>query len=392
MQIIDLIIIYCISIFLALFFYFIILAGWFSIFISRLTKVSFQITLTHVVDLLVAYGFGLIAFIYILFPLIFSSSAASNSGSSHLYENNLVILSGIIMLYAGRLVTHQEGAFYGKLHFSGLFVISSIVFFINTFFLLKTFRPIDNVLSLSFIASFIPFIKSGILVGMEHAFITFKEIYIQFFTGIFLLATLGEGILCNIKIKPRSLLAASEKFPSDFIVVNSIYNKIDEMFKEPKSDYLSSCRCITKSCTLTAYIDKYIREHHKLVNKFNEINNKKIIPDYRVIKSPLNEKYSEIDQEKTEYSKRIQKLDQAHIDGLINKIDHNFNDFRLLILTYGGGIERMLIITTDKGPRLTRVGLYTEEPYIISLFINIFDCSWSLAENEKNLAKSGSEL
>lgn len=372
------------SIPLVVFIYFIILSGWFSIFIARLTKVSFQMTITHTIDLLVAYCFGMIAFIYILYPFIFPDSLAidkSSMGFISLFDKNMIIFSGIIVLYIGRIVSHQEGSFYGKIHFSSLFIISSLVFLVNVMRLLK-----DQNLDISSLTSIFNLIYdiSKILVELlRQGIYLFSQIYKQFFIGSIIVSTLGEFALCHIETKPRSLIAASEKLPSNLILVNSINNKLDEMFDEKA--ILLSMKCITKSCTMPAYIKPKIDQEIEKYKTYEGV--KGIRPIYKIIRSPFEEVTESFrnrgeTSKLKEYLKKYKIVNDLKKDGKIDLIEYNFNDLRMLILKFNNFCEKMLIITTDKGPRQTKVGLYTEEPTAICLFSDIFDRAWEENRNK----------
>ena len=64
-------------------------------------------------------------------------------------------------------------------------------------------------------------------------------------------------------------------------------------------------------------------------------------------------------------------------DDMVEVKDFYFGELRFLIVEDSSGGKKLLFSARDRGPMMNRVGLYTEEPYIVESFANLFDNTWS---------------
>lgn len=110
------------------FIYIFLVSGFLSdVFISRLTKASFEIAPRNIIDLWFGYFLGMLVFSYIVHQFV-KYNALDIDSSSEI----LVVIIGLTFLYLGRIVTKNKGIFYGRLHFSSLFILGSLFFVLNS--------------------------------------------------------------------------------------------------------------------------------------------------------------------------------------------------------------------------------------------------------------------
>jgi hypothetical protein len=197
---------------------------------------------------------------------------------------------GLILIYLGRIITKKQGSFYGKLHFSTIFISAFLVLMIEIVKLDKLeFNDLASGMSASVLISaakniyIILIYYINILWGYNLSR-TSSPLVICLF-GCAILSTLSEWILATSPPDIRSYLACADKFPSDFTVItgitskkDNIEDKIDEIFK----DKIIGIMCVTKSLVWVDLLEKSIRKQHKLNrNASNRAN-----LDYRILKSP----------------------------------------------------------------------------------------------------------
>ena len=104
--------------------YVIFIRGYLSdVFIPRISNASFELTPHHIANLIIGYLTGMIVFMYVIYQV----------GLFIDIDLALALTLGFTLFYIGRLITYDCGIFYGKLHFSTIFVASSIIFGINFF-------------------------------------------------------------------------------------------------------------------------------------------------------------------------------------------------------------------------------------------------------------------
>lgn len=56
--------------------------------------------------------------------------------------------------------------------------------------------------------------------------------------------------------------------------------------------------------------------------------------------------------------------------------EYDLGRMAFLLVEYTNEEKCLMLIVLDTGPRRNRIGLYTEEGYIIEAFGNLFDCAW----------------
>ena len=249
-------------------------------------------------------------------------------------------------------------------------------------------------------------ISLNFLNRIKDTLIFFQSFITYMFIGTIMLSTVGEYILYSFAHEqPRSLLAVSEKFPSDFRVITGkrgIGNKSNEMVGEDKD--IISLRCVTKSCTMVRDIEKCIyRQYEKNREKEEEQENTTL--DYRIIKAPWERVIEDFNKSantipfslgsifriirgenyakkyKEEYERRLKILAKLEDKGNVKVKDFYFGDIRFLIVVDSSGDKKLLFSARGGGPMMDRVGLYTEEPYIVESFANLFDTSWRKTNN-----------
>ena len=101
--------------------------------LRRLTKPSFTISPADIADLFFAYSIGMLSFLFInaYIKSVYVSSGTTDGILLALNSKESVVIVGLIVLFIGRVITRRQGIFFGKLHFSALFVTSSILLLID---------------------------------------------------------------------------------------------------------------------------------------------------------------------------------------------------------------------------------------------------------------------
>jgi hypothetical protein len=364
------------------FIYIFLVSGFLSdVFISRLTKASFEIAPRNIIDLWFGYFLGMLVFSYIVHQFV-KYTALDIDSSSEI----LVVIIGLTFLYLGRIVTKNKGIFYGRLHFSSLFILGSLFFVLNS---LIMWINLSGGGGAQYITSFLDRITST-LIFMQSSI---KPIFI----GTIILSTVGElGLYHQQHKHPRSLLAVSEKFPSDFMVItgkNGIREQSKQMFEKNKD--IKSMKCVTKSCTMVKDIEGAIRQIYK--EQREKEGKKEIKLNYKIIKAPIDRaiedfenavnnlplsmewlfKKSMIKNYVANLLKRNVILNRLITEGMVEAKEFNFGELRFLIVEDSRGCKKLLVSARDRGPLMDRVGLYSEEPYIVESFANLFDTTWS---------------
>jgi hypothetical protein len=363
------------------FIYIFLVSGFLSdVFISRLTKASFEIAPRNIIDLWFGYFLGMLVFSYIVHQFV-KYTALDIDSSSEI----LVVIIGLTFLYLGRIVTKNKGIFYGRLHFSSLFILGSLFFVLNSLIMWINLSGGGG----QYITSFLDRITST-LIFMQSSI---KPIFI----GTIILSTVGElGLYHQQHKHPRSLLAVSEKFPSDFMVITGkkgIREQSNQMFGKNKD--IKSMKCVTKSCTMVKDIEGAIRQIYK--EQREKKGKKEIRLNYKIIKAPTDRaiedfenavnnlplsmewlfKKSMIKNYVSNLLKRNVILNRLITEGMVEAKEFNFGELRFLIVEDSRGCKKLLVSARDRGPLMDRVGLYSEEPYIVESFANLFDTKWS---------------
>ena len=256
------------------FIYIWLVSGFLSdVFISRITKASFEISPSNIIDLGFGYFLGMLVFTYIVHQFVKYSLVSIDASSGV-----LVVIIGLTFLYLGRIVTKNKGIFYGRLHFSSLFIFGSIFFILNSIIMWKSLSGVYGVHYDLTVTAFIYRINSTLIF--------IQSIIIPTLIGTIMLSTFGEFFLYRHPHKhPRSLLAVSEKFPSDFMVITGkkgLREQSNLMLGE--NEDIKSMKCVTKSCTMVKDIEGAIRR--KCKEQGEKDGKKEIGLNYKIIKAP----------------------------------------------------------------------------------------------------------
>lgn len=380
--------------------YYKLVSGFLSdVTIRRLTKTSLDITVIGFLDLFFGYTFGIMAFIIIYFYKI-------TLDPTFKIDQIIFIATGFSLLYLGRILTKQQGSIFGKLHFSSLFITVFVIILVQ-------------------IVSSSNLTYNSIYDNIQKFISLFVENKTEIFMGSLILSLFGESLLSCLPPTPKSLLAIADKFPSDLRVVcgihpqikyklkllgqvvangnkdsiqklnnsSAIYAKIDEIFDNPSVEEI---KCVTKSLVLAENILDHIEDQHK---KGKTIN-------FKILKSPKQNAFNDFEIAIKRRPLSLGLLITNHIrgDSTLNKYnrfidgyvlrdrdleacqryygiqikEYYFKSVIFMVAKYADGSKKLLFSIRDKGPMMNRVGLYTEELYIINIFERIFDDIWMI--------------
>ena len=158
-------------------------------------------------------------------------------------------------------------------------------------------------------------------------------------------------------------------------------------------------RCVTKSCTLPCEVRRLVENEYARMQE--DISANRVRPCYRIFRAPeryvfrdyftqlnkmpvsldrLKDKALLMEEYRREYYKKFGMLLDLKRRGLIEEKSYYFGQMRYIILDYENGDRKMLMIVKDKSIRRSRIGLFTEEPYIINMFQSMFDSIWDTIE------------
>jgi hypothetical protein len=421
--------------------------------IRRLTKTSFRIGITESLDLSVAYNLCILSCIYYLF----CHSIISNVNNPGVY--NLTILdfptfnlneessaSMIIaisaLLLIGRIITKAKGCLYGRLHFSAIFIATSIYIALEIFIELTKTHSID--------------ILYNDLYLRINSFIDFYNIfgYLPVICSLSLV-TFFELVLSITSPTSKSILIVSDKFPSDFRVItglNQFMVRLKDKMISQEAHLKNRLRNQRNYDEIKHYCMENIVEKDndpdfqknifiKLLNYYNKLNNddgvniklysmlypkryslKRIIcvtrslvmidvitniladnlqlrkVDVRVVIAPpskaiqdfeqgmketpwslgnfIRYKNWEIQKYKERYCKRYRNLRRLQVDKILSVVEHYLGNTVFVIVEYGDDEKELLFSIRDSGSMKKRIGLFTQEPHVISHFEGIFENIW----------------
>jgi hypothetical protein len=368
------------------------------VYIPKITRASFGLSIISNVYLWFAYMVGGFLNIYLInncvimikdnFRIDQSTELGSFSILNPSFTSSCVILLALSILYIGRIITKKKGIFYGKLHFSSFFLIGFTLFvfnLLNTAILLDSSSLVSSILS-----NYIQIIDKNIGIFVDNA--------IACATGTLMLATIGEGILIVTPSVPRSLLAISDKLPSDLRVITGhkgVDSKLKEMLSRDK--VVTKLRCITKSCSILNIIEMDIYNQFFEYEERKKQDGQTCKPCLQIINAPEDKFLADLDKSLGKlsqrsigiFSKRLNKeerinqynkskmiLNNLKNDKMAEVRESYFGDLRFVSIDYENQDKSLMLIVRDGGSLMDRVGVYTEEPYIIDIFINLFDKKW----------------
>lgn len=388
--------------------FFNIFTGYFiNTIILKLVKPSFEYSIENSIDLAISYFVSLVIFLQLISPFIPIPNVSVPLDS----QKYIIMCFGLALIYFGRFTTRINGVSYGMTHYIGLFILSSFYGFVASGIWLldkinhanglnaKDLIDISNILWIGYL----DFISESVNHNMSYG--------IGFILGIVAISTLGEYYLGGYTNYPltapnkRSLMQVIDKLPSDFEIItgkSDTIAKLDCILNTKKSGIgIKSLRCITKSCTLVENIynvdEKYgtLRGNPNCMCKIIKCNDHNFYADLNKsvenLPIPWNfimDKDYNYFEGVNEYRDRIYnirlKLDRDLGSKHIEIENCYLDELRYAIFECDNGQYKMLIISKEKSPfRPSRVGLYTEQIYIINEFIKLFDSLWHEIKQRK---------
>lgn len=357
-----------------------IVSGFTASITQKLTSANFEWNLNKIRRLTIGYGGG-----SLLFSYIFHQFFKYNLINQNFFDANLIMpIIALSFCYLARVITRRNGHISGKIYLNSITAIASFIFLINTFGALT-----NSGIEYQFDTFIIEF-QNNLLFRISATLLFIKEWIVPLVTGSFLMAFIGEIVVFYL-INPsvRSVPSVLEKFPSDFSVITGNNNIENKMKKMTSRKCVHSIKCITNTYKVFDVIHSNLedqwrklpdeknsdyriigsstKEINKYINDTNFRNFGKIIgPIYKtILKNKCN-----ISTREKEISNRISKLKRMQDEGRIKHVEASFGKFRMLIVN-----DNEVMFTVFSGTD-EKIGLYTEEKYVIQLCINLFEDSW----------------
>jgi|GEM_PF-3016119 len=362
--------------------------------LRRLTKASFNLNTLGALDLMLAYFIGMLAFLFIFYYCNLNYNNICSDSSKG------VAILGLLLLYAGRIISKRQGVFYGKLHFSTIFISTSILLIFDI--LIKSKLNITDFGSNLSIGTFMRLMNQTYHIFEDYINILYANnhfvdsFFIISLIGAIILATVREGYLAITRPNSKSLLAFSDKFPSDLKVITGIHTKKDNIEKtldDMFNDEIIKIRCATRSLVAFDIIKDHIRSQYN--NNLRKKSGHRNKLDYIILKCtkkqafddkleaicqlPFSFTNSMKNRNKLftdfveEYEKREKSLNDFVARNIVKSINHYLGEAVFIIVENRSGTQKILLIVKDKGVINNRVGLYSESPYFIEIFLTIFD-------------------
>lgn len=384
--------------------------------LRRLTKVSFNLSqikrvdLAELLDLWAAYFIGILLFLFIYLFL----------EQTNVISKELFAICGLTLLYIGRIITKMEGSFYGRLHFTALFASPLILIYLRIISNAGgNFSPLASELSIQSLKNIIISFFGMALQYVNMVLDTSQgtPLIVIAFLGSIGIAFIGEWYLSNLPPKIKSNLCVSDKFPSKFKAITSIKSdecKIDfikkEMFGNKKfgiqapdnPDTIVSIKGVTKSLGIIKFTSESIIMQYDLCT---DPENSKI--DYRFLIAPekmaLNSFENAIndlpygifsnnklrsgltDDFVEEYKDNHSCMADLVKKRMIRVKEYDFCGVPFLITENKSGYRRLLFLVKDKGIIGDRVGLYTDDQYLIEAFEDIFKNTWAMISQKHEI-------
>lgn len=192
--------------------------------VRRLTKSSNRIAFTDILDLTIAYILSALACFYIVFwNTDLSNGPLPHTNLFNTFEFYLdpiharaLILAILGLLFLGRLITKRKGSFFGRIHFSAIFVACSV--YISYDILNYVSNNLHN----------FQFMYENLFNKLNN-FIDFLNYFLPdiLFSLIFI-GTIFELILSFSFPTTKSLTVVLDKFPSDFKVITGFSGALDD--------------------------------------------------------------------------------------------------------------------------------------------------------------------
>lgn len=368
--------------------------------ICRLISTDFSFTRRKITSLFVGYFAGLITYsiaLRLIYPSLFGN--ISVFGDVSVFKNLFVLNSGhdsivsvlalassLGLCFTARVITKEYGFLYGKQYLSALKVSSSVVLIIyainygvpkiySYFFLSLQSHNYLNILIYAY---------SDMYNLIDIILTSSDRNIVLILVGILFSISIGEWIIHKSKAKKRSITAALEKFEPVYESIpteKKAREKRDEMLKdlEESGNELKSIKLITRTL-------KGFEQIYEKVESNNDLDFKVIAPDL----NSNNKNFIHWDMDrKKDYNKRLrhlmdvstkkevknelptadnESLNKESLDKLIVKWHkEDFKDLKICIVN-----DKKLLISIKDGGK-GRSSLYTENPYAVKHFVQIFD-------------------
>lgn len=369
-------------------FYFYFAYGYFSILVlHRLTKASFKLNLVSIFDLFISYFFALIVFLVVYYHL----QPAILPGSM---SPDVAILFGISIIFLGRLITKNLGVFYGKVHFSAIFLTGAIL-------ILYRALSSQSTLSFDFFEQFYEYSITGISFFVRF----YSDQILISISAALIMSTIGEFMLSMMNPTERKLVSVMEKFPSGFFAYTGLHernfrdffqefkgehhgliDKIEQMLKPKTGDEIKTIKCFVKSSLwLVEQMDRLLGNGDS-TTKVNDVSILKR-PDKLAIFEYVNSTFKRdpspdifLEGREKDIKEFIKKyLKRSKILKKYTTKEYDLGRMAFLLVEYTNKKKCLMLIVLDTGPRMNRIGLYTEEGYVIETFDNLFDCAWKIS-------------
>jgi len=241
-------------------------------------------------------------------------------------------------------------------------------------------------------------------IGFAYAISPFVG---SFAVGSIVLATVGEFVLSILPPTNRSLVSVMEKLPSDFKIITGMqecgkYNLRSHLGQEIKGHHhgvtdrlklillkkdINQILCFSKSLWIVERVseieeefEKDFSKNVKVIKLPDEIAIRKLAKQayegYPSLDSLLGKRAVEFDESWEDYIERLYILDRYLCE------DFDIGDLRFILTEYNDGSMCIMFLTRDLGPIGNIVGMYSEEPYIIENYYNLFENIWRLKRRE----------
>jgi hypothetical protein len=351
---------------------------------SKIYNVNFSSNLFHLVDLLLGYLIGSFFIAYAIkdiFDVFFINMPHYNPLDSQL-NLDAVAFSSVMFCYASRIISKRHGYLRGKQLFSYLSSIAILMYFINTSVRIYVDRNTSG--SITLLKLFTDFY--GVLINSYVSNTTeileyFSKIKLLILIGSLVTASIGELFILFLKSHFRTIPIAQEKLPHDFELI--ITDKLPDAMKTLLENSTIKSLKITSRSLITCEI---LYENIKKLTKRNDLIEIIIIApefnipcaEFGVKKTTLHSdisnkkkkmKYKLYLEEGEELKKRYMKLDELVANKRVRWIKEDINDFRMILVNN----NKILLIVDAGDDTDTKIGLYSEEPYVVETWKKLFD-------------------
>jgi hypothetical protein len=360
--------------------------------IPRLTKASFKLDIYTILQLWVGYFVSCVIFfmIYYFLPRIINPNYSNCA-----VEMDLLVILGFFVVFLGRIVTKHHGVIQGRLFYSTLLSSAFLLLIINAFTTIN-YGGFQGLVKL----------PSDLLIEV-HPFFGI------FLIGSFFLSTAGEFILSISNSGKRSVVCIAEKLPSDFEVITGLQGcgrnrLVSHMIQEFSGKHhgiedkledilttkaIKEIRCFSKSLWIVERIKKTERDT-KL--DFRSVLKVIKVPDIIAMEKFAKRSYDRYPSLDSLHSKRYLEFEEdwdkyLHRKKILTEyewMDYDIGDLIFFIIEYIEGDRNIMILTRDTSAMGSIIGAFSEEPYIIDLYDNMFKNIWKYRKALNNNSNS----